>query len=128
MHPRRLAPVVERLKLRTFVREDGAELVDLPRAPLPDPETPAPVRFLPTWDATLLAHARQTGILPEEHRPMLFSSKSPQSFPSFMVDGKVAGIWRYEKGKVKLEPFGRLDAADRRALREESERLLELHR
>src|SRR4029453_3725373 len=54
MHPRRLAPVVERLKLRTFVREDGAELVDLPRAPLPDPETPAPVRFLPTWDATLL--------------------------------------------------------------------------
>src|SRR5215207_7706350 len=111
VHPRRLAPVVERLKLRTFVREDGAELVDLPRAPLPDPETPAPGR-----------------ILPEEHRPKLLSSKSPQSFPSFMVDGRVAGIWRYQKGKVKLEPFGRLDAAARRALREESERLLELHR
>jgi Winged helix DNA-binding domain len=128
LHPRRLAPVVERLKLRTFVREDGAELVDLPRAPLPDPGTPAPVRFLPTWDATLLAHARQTGILPEEHRTKLFSSKSPQSFPSFMVDGRVAGIWRYEKGKVKLEPFGRLDVAARRALRQESGRLLELHR
>jgi DNA glycosylase AlkZ-like len=129
MHPRRLAPVLERLKLRTFTREeDEAELVDLPRAPLPDPETPAPVRFLPTWDATLLVHARRTGILPEEHRPKLFSSKSPQSSPSFLVDGRVAGIWRYEKGKIELDPFGRLDAASRRALREESKRLVELHR
>ena len=42
---------------------------DVPRASLPDPETPAPVRFLPTWDATLLVHPRRTGILPEENRP-----------------------------------------------------------
>jgi hypothetical protein len=128
MHPRRLAPVLERLKLRTFVRDDGAELVDLPRAPLPDPETPAPVRFLPTWDATLLVHARRSGILPEEHRPKLFSAKSPQSSPSFLIDGRVAGIWRYEKGRIEVEPFGRLDATTRKALGEESDRLVELHR
>src|SRR6266545_3483405 len=54
-----------RLRLRRFRDERGRELVELPRAPLPDPDTPAPVRFLPTWDATLLVHARGTGILPE---------------------------------------------------------------
>jgi hypothetical protein len=112
-----------RLELRRF---DGG-LVDLPRAPLPDPETPAPPRFLPTWDATLLVHARRTGILPEEHRPRIFGIKTPHSFPTFLVDGQVAGTWRYEKGRIDLEPFGRLDAADRRALNEEADRLAEFH-
>ena len=42
----------------TFGTEDGAELLDLPRLPIADPATPAPVRFLPVWDATLLVHAR----------------------------------------------------------------------
>jgi hypothetical protein len=127
LHPRRVTGAIERMKLRSFAAEDGTELLDLPRAPLPDPQTPAPVRFLPTWDATLLVHGRRTGILPEEHRPKLFSSKSPQSFPSFLVDGRVAGIWRWEKGKVQLQPFGRLDARTRRELREEGDRLAELH-
>jgi len=128
MHPRKLGRVLQRLKLRTFRSEDGAELVDLPRAPLPDPDVPAPVRFLPTWDATLLAHARRTGVLPEEHRPKVFNTRTPQSVPTFLVDGRVGGSWRYEKGKVRLEPFGRLDPATRSALRAESERLVELHR
>jgi DNA glycosylase AlkZ-like len=128
LHPRRLAPALERIKLRRFETEDGTELLDLPRAPLPEPETPAPVRFLPTWDATLLVHARRSGILPEEHRPKLFSAKSPQSSPSFLIDGRVAGIWRYEKGRIEVEPFGRLDATTRKALGEESDRLVELHR
>ena len=115
--------VLERLELRRF---DGG-LVDLPRAPLPDPDTPAPPRFLPTWDATLLVHARRTGILPEEHRPKIFGIKTPHSFPTFLVDGQVAGTWRYEKGRIDLTPFGRLDAADRRALKEEADRLAEFH-
>ena len=85
--------MLDRLELRRF---DGG-LVDLPRAPLPDPETPAPPRFLPTWDATLLVHARRTGILPEEHRPKIFGIKTPHSFPTFLIDGQVAGTWRYER-------------------------------
>jgi DNA glycosylase AlkZ-like len=128
LHPRRVEPVLGRIKLRRFEAEDGAELLDLPRAPLPAPETPAPVRFLPTWDATLLAHARRTGILPEEHRPKVFNARAPQSVSTFLVDGRVAGTWRYEKGKVRMQPFGRLDAAARRELRDEAERLAELHR
>jgi winged helix DNA-binding protein len=127
LDPSRLAPVLERIRLRRFEAEDGAELIDLPRAPLPDAETPAPPRFLPTWDATLLVHARRTGVLPEEHRPKVFNTRTPQSVPTFLVDGRVAGTWRYEKGKLVTEPFGRLDAAARRALREESEHLVELH-
>jgi hypothetical protein len=125
--PGKVGPVLERLELRTFAAEDGAELLDLRRAPLPEPETPAPVRFLPTWDATLLVHARRSGILPEEHRPKVFNAKTPQSVPTFLVDGRVAGTWRYEKGKFRIEPFGPLDASSRKALKEESERLAELH-
>jgi hypothetical protein len=127
LHPRRLAPALDRVKLRRFVAEDGTELIDLPRAPLPDPETPAPVRFLPTWDATLLVHARRTGILPEAHRPKVFNARTPQSVPTFLVDGRVAGTWTYEKGKIKAKPFGKLDAAAKRELRDEAERLAELH-
>jgi Winged helix DNA-binding domain len=122
-----IAPALERLRLRRFRAEDGAELLDLPRAPLPDSETPAPVRFLPTWDATLLVHARRTGILPEEHRPRVFSTRTPQSVPTFLVDGQVAGTWRYEKGRVLLEPFGRLDRATRAELDAEAERLAAFH-
>ena len=118
----------ERLKLRRLNESRGGELLDLPDAPLPDPETPAPVRFLPTWDASLLVHARRTGILPEEHRPKVFNTKTPQSVPTFLVDGRVAGTWRWERGAMRLEPFVRLDPATHTALEEEAEALAELHR
>jgi hypothetical protein len=122
-----LEPAFAAVPLRRFRSEDGAELVDLPRAPLPAADTPAPVRFLPTWDATLLVHARRTQILPEEHRPRIFHTKTPQSVPTFLVDGAVAGIWRYDGGRVDLEPFGRLDRTTTRALREEAARLAAFH-
>jgi hypothetical protein len=127
LRPRDVVPVLERMRLRRFQSEDGEELLDLPRAPLPDPDTPAPVRFLPVWDATLLVHARRTGILPEEHRGKVFSTRTPQSVNTFLVDGVVAGTWGYEKGRVKLDPFDRLDAATRRELGQEAERLAALH-
>jgi hypothetical protein len=121
-------PVLERVATRRFRDEEGGELLDVPRAPLPDPDTPAPARFLGTWDALLLAHARRAGVLPEEHRPRIFSNKMPQSLPTFLVDGRVAGAWRHEDGRIVLDPFERVDAADRRALQEEGERLAELWR
>ncbi len=127
LHPKRVAPVVEGMKLRRFRLEDGTELLDLPRAPLPDPDTPAPVRFLPTWDAILIAHARRSGVMPDEHRSKIFDPRYPQSVPAFLVDGRVAGTWTYEKGKVKTKAFTRLDAKVKRELREEGERLAELH-
>jgi hypothetical protein len=116
-------PSIDRLRLRRFRDEEGKELVDLQRAPLPDPDTPAPPRFLPTWDATLLVHARGTQILPEEYRPRIFNTKAPHSFNTFLVDGQVAGTWRHEQGRVQLEPFHRLDSGTRRELEDEAERL-----
>jgi hypothetical protein len=126
--PTDIDPALDRLRLRRFRGEDGEELFDLPRAPLPDPETPAPPRFLPVWDATLLVHARRTGILPEEHRARVFNPRTPHSVNTFLVDGAVAGTWRYERGRVPIEPFGRLDRAVRRQLDDEAERLAALHR
>jgi hypothetical protein len=122
-----IAPALERLRLRRFVDEAGSLLLDLPRAPLPDPDTPAPARFLPTFDATLLAHARRAGILPERYRSRIFHTKAPQSFPTFLVDGAVAGTWRYEDGRIRLDPFERLSRGTRRELEDEAERLAAFH-
>jgi hypothetical protein len=122
-----IAPILDELNLRRFRAEDGAVLYDLPRAPLPDPDTPVPVRFLPTWDATLLVHARRTLVLPEEYRPRIFHMRAPHSFNTFLVDGAVAGTWRFEGGRVQLEEFAPLDRAVRRELAEEAERLAEFH-
>ena len=115
------------MTLRRFRDEDGRELLDLPRAPLPDPETPAPVRFLPTWDATLLVHARRTGILPEPYRPRIFHTKAPHSFGTFLVDGAVAGTWRFERGRIAPSRSSGCHARRERELREEAERLAEFH-
>lgn len=124
---RDLTEILERLTLRRFRDEAGETLLDLPRAPLPDGDTPVPVRFLPTWDATLLVHARRTGLVREEHRQIMFTSKNPQSLSPFLVDGVVAGWWRHEGGRIALDPLGRLDAAARRALAAEAERLAPFH-
>jgi hypothetical protein len=116
-----LAPLLDGLE--RFRGEDGEELLDVPGGALPDPRTPAPPRLLGTWDATLLTHRRRAGILPEEHRTKIFHVKIPQSKPTFLVDGAVAGTWREAGGAVELEPFGPLDRADLRALRAEADRL-----
>jgi hypothetical protein len=122
-----VAAALERLPLRRFRAENGDELIDVPRAPLPAADTPAPVRLLPTWDATLLVHARRTGILPEAYRARIFNTRSPQSFPTFLVDGAVAGTWRYEDARVTFDAFAPLDAATERELREEGERMAAFH-
>ena len=122
-----LREVLEGMRLRRFGDEHGRELLDLPRAPLPDPDAPVPPRFLPTWDATLLVHARGTGILPERHRERIFNVRNPQSESTFLVDGEVAGTWRHESGRVTLEPFGRLPREARAELEEEAERLAAFH-
>lgn len=117
----------EGLGLVTYRDEHGRELVDLPDAPLPDPGTPAPVRFLPHWDAALLVHARRTGLLPEVHRPRVFTSRNPFSVGTYLVDGHVAGAWSVRDGRVVLEPYEPLGDADRRAVEDEREALEEFH-
>jgi len=119
----KLVPVLERMSLRHFRDEKGKELIDLPRAPLPDADSPAPVRFLPTWDATLLVHARRTQILPEKYRPLVFNSRTPHSVPTFLIDGAVAGTWRVEHDRVELQPFEPIPKSVRPEVDEEAQRL-----
>ncbi|HEY8192586.1 MAG TPA: winged helix DNA-binding domain-containing protein [Gaiellaceae bacterium] len=123
----KIAGALERIELRRFRDEGGKELLDLPRAPLPDPDTPAPPRFLPVWDATLLVHARRTQILPEEHRARVFNVKTPHSVNTFLLDGQVAGTWRHEKDRIKVELFGRVPRGVKKELDEEAERLAAFH-
>jgi DNA glycosylase AlkZ-like len=126
-----LKPAAERVELRRFRDERGKELLDLPRAALPPAETPAPVRFLPVWDATLLVHARRTQLLPEQYRPLVFNTKIPHSVNTFLVDGQVAGTWRVERtesnAELALRPFARLAAPARAELAAEGERLVRFH-
>lgn len=89
--------------------EAGHALVDLPGAPIPDPDTPIPVRFLPHWDANLLVHARRTGLLPEPHRPRMFSSKNPFSMGAVLVHGRVVAGWSVRDGRVELDRFESID-------------------
>ena len=122
-----LTPVLLRLDLRRYRGEDGRELLDLPDLPIADPDTPAPVRFLPTWDAILLVHARRAAVLPERFRPLIFNTRMPQSTATFMVDGAVAGAWHHDGERVVVEPYEPLPPAVQREVDEEEERLTTLY-
>jgi hypothetical protein len=119
--------VADPLELRTLRDEAGALLLDLPGAPLPDPGTSAPPRFLAVWDAALLVHARRTLILPEEFRPLIFNTRTPHSHNTFLLDGQVAGTWRHERDQISLAPLRQLTAAERAALDDEAHRLTAFH-
>jgi hypothetical protein len=119
--PADLQRAVAETGLRLADHEDGAgkPLVDLPDAPLPDPDVPAPVRFLPHWDAVTLVHARRSGIMPEEHRPILFHIRNPASMGTVVVDGRIVAGWRFRDGAVALEPFEEIGPKDRDAVEDE---------
>ena len=119
---------LEGLDLVEHVGPDGKPLLDLAELEPTPGETPAPARFLPTWDASLLAHARRTGILPEEHRDRVFHVKVPQSVATFTVDAAVAGSWRWERDHVALEWFIEPTRRQRSEVEQEAERLAVLHR
>jgi hypothetical protein len=119
---RELEPALDALEpLRLFRDEQGRELYDLPRAPLPDGDARAPVRFLPRFDNLLLSHKDRTRVLAEEHRPGVIDGGWVRS--TFLVDGAVAGAWEVEGGRVRLEPFEPLPRSVRREVEDEAARL-----
>lgn len=126
----KLAPVFEALrrKLAVFHDETGRELFDLPDAPRPDPDTPAPPRLLPVYDNATLGFANRDRIVPPNASP-------PRSLPlngqvrAFLVDGFVAGFWKIAEEKTRatliLEPFRALTKKEMRALSAEGKRLMQ---
>ncbi len=121
-----LAPVFARLrpKLTTFRDAGGRELFDLTDAPRPDEETPAPPRFLPTYDNAVLGFANRERIMPPDAKMPLPNGWAK----TFLVDGMVAGYWRVDRdgksARLTLEAFAKLARRDRDALAAEAERLL----
>jgi hypothetical protein len=126
LKPAQVKPLLEsHLQLRG---PDGKDLFDIEDGLLPDPETPAPPRFLPVWDASLLVHARRTQILPERYRPLIFNTKTPHSHNTFLIDGQVAGTWKFKDGDIATTVFERLDRRAAHELDQERERLRAFHK
>jgi hypothetical protein len=119
-----LGEVFERLgpRLRTLRDEDGRELFDVPRAPVPDPEVPAPVRFLPEYDNVVIGHKDRTRIVPDG-----IPRWTQVGWGSVLVDGTVGARWRSVQTKtdarLRIEPFRRLSQKERADTREEAARL-----
>lgn len=95
--------------------------------PAPDPDTPAPVRFIPAFDNLLLAHSDRSRVIDPDHQAKV-TTKNLRVNPTFLVDGFVAGTWkadtRGKTAKLALTPFGRLTKQARGELEEEGEALL----
>jgi hypothetical protein len=123
MRTRDIRPALDALEpLRRFVDEDGRELLDLPRVPMPGGDAAAPVRFLPKWDNLLLAHDDRRRVLPDEYRRVVIR-KNGDVDQTFLVDGLVAGTWAVVDGRVQVRPFAPLPRVARREVEEERRRL-----
>ncbi|MFJ5261785.1 winged helix DNA-binding domain-containing protein [Streptomyces sp. NPDC088387] len=113
-----------RPRLVTFRDQHGVELFDLPDAPRPDPETPAPPRFLPELDNALLSHADRTRIIPVVHHGRTWRVNT--AYRPLLVDGFLAGVWGLTDEALVVEPFEKLTKAQRAQVLEEGERTLRI--
>ena len=116
------------LDLAAYRDDNGRALVDLTDLSIPDPKAPAPIRFLPHWDANLLVHARRTAILPEDHRPRVFQVRNPFSVGTVLLDGRVVSAWSVRDGRVVLDPYESLSPRQSAEIELEREALEAFHR
>jgi hypothetical protein len=126
----RLGEVLDRMGLVRLRSEGGQTLYDIPDAPRPDPDTPAPVRLVAPFDNILLSHADRSRVISDEHRKRLFAGKNGVFPGTVLVDGSVAGTWELAgKGgatRMRVTPYLKLkrNAADQ--VEAEGNRLLEM--
>ncbi|RVX46424.1 winged helix DNA-binding protein [Nonomuraea polychroma] len=118
----RLREIIERLDLVRFRDEEGRELFDLPNAPRPDPDTPAPPRFLPEYDNLLLSHADRSRVITDNRQVPLPPGNGART-GTLLVDGIWRGIWSLRAGEIHVEPFTPLSSAERDAVEPEAEML-----
>lgn len=89
---------------------DGSTLFDLPDAPRPPADTPAPPRLMTMWDSVLLAYADRGRVIPAEYRPLVIR-RNGDVLPTLLVDGYVAGVWRPTAGGIEATAFRELSPA-----------------
>jgi len=118
----RLREVAERLPLRTFRGQAGQTLYDLPDAPRPAEDTPAPPRFLPEYDNLLLSHCDRTRVIPG-NRPVPLPPGNGATAGTFLIDGLWQGTWQIQDHSLHIQPFTKLRPADRDALLTEAAQL-----
>jgi winged helix DNA-binding protein len=124
-----LREAVERVRprLRACADERGGELLDVEDGPLPDPETPAPPRFLPEYDNVILGYADRSRILAGRGPGLPFPRGS--WIGSLLVDGFYRANWRVDGGTLTIDRF--VPAADdppgtAEAIEDEGRRLIGL--
>jgi hypothetical protein len=114
--PKAVAAV--RDELVVFRDDRGRELLDLPDAPRPGPDTPAPVRFLPAFDNAILGYHDRSRIIDHDHRGLSVAGERV-----VLVDGRVAATWAYDAGGIRVTPLRPFTRAERAAVAEEADRL-----
>jgi hypothetical protein len=114
-----LREVVEELPLQRFTGEAGETLFDVPDAPRPEEDVPAPPRFLPAYDNLLLSHKDRARVIPDG-RPVPLPPGNGADIGTFLVDGRWRGTWQVRDGTLRVEPFDRLRQADRDAVMAEA--------
>jgi hypothetical protein len=90
---------------------DGTELYDVPGAPRPSGDTPAPPRLLGMWDSVLLAYHDRSRLIPPGLRAHIIRVNG-DALPVLLVDGYVAGVWRVSGGQVEATAFHPLPERD----------------
>lgn len=126
----RLREVTDRLsaRLRTFTGPDGAELLDLPDAPRPDENVPAPPRFLPEYDNLLLSFADRSRVI-RGHRQVPLPAGNGATTGTLLVNGQWYADWTITRGRdravLEISPFGPLGVVGQDAVAAEGSRLLE---
>ncbi|MFZ3473741.1 winged helix DNA-binding domain-containing protein [Streptomyces sp. 4.24] len=120
----RLREAFERLRprLAVFQDENGVELFDLPEAPRPDADVPAPARFLPEFDNLLLSHADRTRVIAPELKGRSWSGN--QAHCTLLLDGFLAGLWKADGAALTVELFSPVSARQEEEIVAEGEALL----
>jgi len=103
----------------------GETLYDVPGAPLPDGDVPAPPRLMAMWDSILLAYADRSRVIPPAYRPLVIR-RNGDVLPTVLVDGFVCGVWRHVEGGIEVTAFHALDDAAWEGIEAEARALLEL--
>jgi hypothetical protein len=112
------AVAATREKLIAFRDEHGRELLDLPDAPRPDPDTPAQVRFLPAFDNAVLGYDDRSRIVDHAHRGLSVAGERV-----VLVDGRVAATWTIDADTVTVTPLRSFSRAEYTAVAEQGREL-----